>query len=70
MSIAYGLLSGEFLNKVSIDEITTSHLEQAVKQLDFAPKEIYVKTFDVNTQYKRINGFSYRLMESTKTAVL
>ena len=55
-----GFYQGEFLNrgKPPIDEITTSHLEHAVKQLDFAPKEIYVKKpCDVNTSTKELMGF-------------
>lgn len=63
-----GFYQGEFLNKVSIDEITTSHLEQAVKQLDFAPKEIYVKTFDVNTSTKELMDFHIDLWNQQKTA--
>ncbi|MCK1988141.1 hypothetical protein MPH48_08465 [Lysinibacillus fusiformis] len=63
-----GFYQGEFLNKVSIDEITTSHLEQAVKQLNFAPKEIYVKTFDVNTSTKELVDFHIDLWHREKTA--
>lgn len=65
-----GFYQGEFLNKVSIDEITTSHLEQAVKQLDFAPKEIYVKTFDVNTSTKELMDFHIDLWNQQTAGAL
>lgn len=63
-----GYYQAEFLNRVSIDELTTSHLEQALQQIDFAPKEIYVKTFDVNSNTQEIIDFHVNLWKSEKTS--
>jgi hypothetical protein len=62
-----GYYQAEFLNRVSIDELTTSHLEQALKQIDFAPKEIYVKTFGINSNTQELIDFHIDLWRHEKT---
>ncbi|MGG1660868.1 hypothetical protein [Brevibacillus sp. NRS-1366] len=62
-----GYYQQEFLNRVSIDEITTSHLEQALRQIEIAPKEMYVKTFDVNSTIQELMDFHMDLWRSGKT---
>ena len=57
----------EFLNQISIDELTTSHLEQALQQIEFKPKDIYVKTFDIYSTTKELIAFHTELWESKKT---
>lgn len=62
-----GYYQHEFLNKVSIDEITTSHLEQALQQIDIQPQEMYVKTFDVHSSTQELIDFHLELYKSEKT---
>ncbi|ASN06176.1 hypothetical protein [Virgibacillus necropolis] len=58
---------GKFLERVSIDEITSSHLEQALQQLDIVPKEVYVKNFNVDTKSQELIDFHLDLWRNGKT---
>ncbi|RNB89508.1 hypothetical protein EDM56_09950 [Brevibacillus fluminis] len=62
-----GYYQQEFLSKVSIDEITTSYLEQALQQIDITPQEIYVKTFDEKSSTQELINFHIDLYRSKKT---
>lgn len=64
LHIAYD--QGEFLNQVSIDELTTSHLQHALQQINFKPRDIYVKTFDVYSTTEELLAFHTNLWESKK----
>ncbi|GEB33395.1 MULTISPECIES: hypothetical protein [Brevibacillus] len=62
-----GYYQHEFLSKVSIDEITTSHLEQALEQIEIAPQDMYVKTFDVHSSTQELIDFHLDLYRAGKT---
>jgi hypothetical protein len=62
-----GYFQHEFLTEVSIDEITTSHLEQALQQIDITPQNIYVKTFDEKSSTQELIDFHIDLYQSRKT---
>jgi hypothetical protein len=62
-----GYFQKEFLSKVSIDEITTTHLEQALKQIDITPKEMYIKNFNVNSSTEELIAFHLDLWKAGKT---
>ncbi|QRG66461.1 hypothetical protein [Brevibacillus choshinensis] len=62
-----GYYQHEFLSKVSIDEITTSHLEQALQQIEITPQDVYVKTFDEKSSTRELIDFHLELYLSEKT---
>ena len=62
-----GYYQNEFLSRVSIDEITTSHLEQALRQIEIEPKDMYVKTFDVTSTTQELIDFHLDLWKGGKT---
>ncbi|GGK07525.1 hypothetical protein GCM10007063_32540 [Lentibacillus kapialis] len=58
---------GKFLERVSIDEIAKSHLDQALKQLDFTPNEVFIKTFDTKTEPQELINFHLDHWEKGET---
>ncbi len=58
---------GTFLDYLSIDEISKSHLENALHQLNIKPENMYVKTFSEKTLTEELVEFHRQLWETNKT---
>lgn len=58
---------GKFIERVSIDELYESQLEVALGQLDFAAKDLYVKTYDIDTNPDDLLDFHLQLWREGKT---
>ncbi|KIL39051.1 hypothetical protein SD70_22710 [Gordoniibacillus kamchatkensis] len=55
------------LERVSIDELSSIYLQEALEQLDRVPEHIFVKTFNVDTQLNELIEFHLNLWNEGKT---
>ncbi|WP_257349789.1 hypothetical protein [Pseudalkalibacillus decolorationis] len=59
---------GKLLERVSIDiPSSTNTVEEALQQLETAPRELYLRTFDVDIDPKELFQFHFDLWENGKT---
>ncbi|RNB88893.1 hypothetical protein EDM59_07305 [Brevibacillus nitrificans] len=58
---------GKFIERVSIDELADSQLEVALQQLDFPAKDLFVKTYDIETNPDDLLAFHLQLWREGKT---
>ncbi|MBN8199726.1 MULTISPECIES: hypothetical protein [Bacillaceae] len=65
--LEFAYKTGSFLDHLSIDEISKSHLETAFNQLNINPEKIYVKTFSEKTSTEELIGFHSHLWENGET---
>ncbi|MBU8880859.1 hypothetical protein BGM26_18050 [Bacillus sp. FJAT-29790] len=65
--LEFSFKTGSFLDHVSIDEISKSHLETALNQLNIQPKNIFVKTFSEKTSTEELIDFHLQLWDKGDT---
>jgi flagellar motor switch/type III secretory pathway protein FliN len=58
---------GSYIDRVSIDEIVTTDLDEAIQQLDNIPSQVYVKLYDVETDLQELLQFHLDLWNEGKT---
>lgn len=58
---------GALVERVSIDELSEIQVDQALKQLDLPPRDVYVKTYDIDTNPDDLLEFHLRMWREGKT---